>query len=371
MGKSKGGGDASGASPGVPSVSLEQFADALVRGASGGGGGGARANGKGFDRGKGDRGSDEPSASTSGSNVSVFRWDEDPRVYLLHFASAAAQRDAMGRASIFLEDLDSRGTLVDRVPSGQRGGVANYSGHNMRVGDFCRFLNLAQAHGSESAPGEPSCGGLNDAERGLAARLLGAGAIRTEPASGAFAVGLGGSRSSHGHRQSGAKHAKHGDWHGGGPVIAAVAGSSDAAETRDAVLHEAMHMVFYGDDAFARSCRAFWETEVDADEKRTWIEFLRDLRYDVTDEELVVNELQAYMCTERRMFGNGGSFGGDAAVAGSRSAGSDRRKKNSGGAARGGTVDALAALQRRFASAAREWLPLPPSVGEKCKVVWQ
>jgi len=372
MGKSKGGGDASGASPGVPSVSLEQFADALVRGASGGGGGGARANGKGFDRGKGDRGSDEPSASASGSNVSVFRWDEDPRVYLLHFASAAAQRDAMGRASIFLEDLDSRGTLVDRVPSGQRGGVANYSGHNMRVGDLCRFLNLAQAHGSESAPGEPSRGGLNDAERGLAARLLGAGAIRTEPASGAFAVGQGdGSRSSHGHRQSGAKHLKHGDWHGGGPVIAAVAGSSDAAETRDAVLHEAMHMVFYGDDAYARSCRAFWETEVDADEKRTWIEFLRDLRYDVTDEELVVNELQAYMCTERRMFGNGGSFGGDAAVAGSRSSGGDRRKKNSGGAASGGTVDALAALQRRFASAAREWLPAPPSVGEKCKVVWQ
>jgi hypothetical protein len=33
--------------------------------------------------------------------------------------------------------------------------------------------------------------------------------------------------------------------------------------------------------------------------------------------------------------------------------------------------DALAALQRRFASAAREWLPTPPSVGEKCKVVWQ
>ena len=270
----------------------------------------------------------------------------------------------MGRASIFLEDLDSRGTLVDRVPSGQRGGVANYSGHNMRVGDFCRFLNLAQAHGSESAPGEPSCGGLNDAERGLAARLLGAGAIRTEPASGAFAVGLGGSRSSHGHRQSGAKHAKHGDWHGGGPVIAAVAGSSDAAETPTPYC-TAMHMVFTATTRLRVRVARFWETEVDADEKRTWIEFLRDLRYDVTDEELVVNELQAYMCTERRMFGNG-ELGG-AAVAGSRSSGSDRRKKNSGGAASGGTVDALAALQRRFASAAREWLPAPPSVGRSAR----
>ena len=145
MGKSKGGGDAFGGSPAVPSVSLEQFADALVRGASGSGGGGARSNGKGFDRGKSDRGSNEPSATASGSNVSVFRWDRDPRVYLLHFASAAAQRDAMGRASIFLEDLESHGALVDRVPSGQRGGVANYSGHNMRLGDLCRFLNLAKA----------------------------------------------------------------------------------------------------------------------------------------------------------------------------------------------------------------------------------
>ena len=364
MGKSKGGGDASGASSGVPTVSLEQFADALVRGTSGSGVGGAKPNGKGNDRGKGDRGSNEPNATASGSNVSVFRWDRDPRVYLLHFASAAAQRDALGRASIFLEDLESHGALVERVPSGQRGGVANYSGHNMRVGDLCRFLNLAKARERDTAPGDVLFG-LTDAESGLAARLLGAGAIRTDAASGAFVVGFGGSVHRHSSPKSG------GEWRVGGPVIAAVAGSSDAGETRDAVLHEAMHMVFYGDDAFARSCRAFWETEVDADEKRTWIDFLRDLRYDVTNEELVVNELQAYMCTERRMFGNGGSFGGDAAVAGSRSSGGDRRKKNGGGASSGAAVDALAALQLRFASAAREWLPAPPSVGEKCKVVWQ
>jgi hypothetical protein len=359
MGKSKGGGDNSGAGAGVPSVSLEQFADALVRGASRGGGGGARSSGKGFDRGRpGDRGSDEPDTGASTSSVSLYRWDADARVFLLHFASAAAQRDAMGRASMFLEDLDSRGTLVDRVPSGQRGGVANYSGHNMRVGDLCRFLNLAKRTGE----------GLHDAERRLVARLLTADAIRTDKESGEYVSGFGGVPAS-----------KFGSGKGGGLVIAAVAGSSDAGETRDAVLHEAMHMVFYGDEKFARSCRTFWEDQVDAFEKRAWMDFLKDLRYDVKDDELVVNELQAYMCTERRMFGNGGSFGGgDSSVAGSRSSGGDRsggRKKNGGnGAAEksgGCGDDALAALQRRFASAAREWLPTPPSVGEKCKVVWQ
>jgi hypothetical protein len=279
-------------------------------------------------------------------------------VFLLHFASAAAQRDAMGRASMFLEDLDSRGTLVDFVPSGQRGGVANYSGHNMRVLDLCRFLNLAKRTGE----------GLNDAERRLVARLLSADAIRTDKESGEYVSGFGGVPNS-----------KFGSGKGGGLVIAAVAGSSDAGETRDAVLHEAMHMVFYGDEKFARSCRTFWEDQVDAFEKRAWMDFLKDLRYDVKDDELVVNELQAYMCTERRMFGNGGSFGGgDSSVAGSRSSGGDRsggRKKNggNGSAEKSGACgdDALAALQRRFASAAREWLPAPPSVGEKCKVVWQ
>jgi hypothetical protein len=359
MGKSKGGGDNSGAGAGVPSVSLEQFADALVRGASRGGGGGARSSGKGFDRGRpGDRGSDEPDTGAFTSSVSLYRWDADARVFLLHFASAAAQRDAMGRASMFLEDLDSRGTLVDRVPSGQRGGVANYSGHNMRVGDLCRFLNLAKRTGE----------GLHDAERRLVARLLTADAIRTDKESGEYVSGFGGVPAS-----------KFGSGKGGGLVIAAVAGSSDAGETRDAVLHEAMHMVFYGDEKFARSCQTFWEDQVDAFEKRAWMDFLKDLRYDVKDDELVVNELQAYMCTERRMFGNGGSFGGgDSSVAGSRSSGGDRsggRKKNGGNGAaeKSGACDdsALAALQRRFASAAREWLPTPPSVGEKCKVVWQ
>jgi hypothetical protein len=219
-------------------------------------------------------------------------------------------------------------------------------------------LNLAKRTGE----------GLNDAERRLVACLLTADAIRADKESGEYVSGFGGLSAS-----------RFGSGKGGGLVIAAVAGSSDAGETRDAVLHEAMHMVFYGDEKFARSCQTFWEDQVDANEKRAWMDFLKDLRYDVKDDELVVNELQAYMCTERRMFGNGGSFGGgDSSVAGSRSSGGDRsggRKKNGGNGSgeKSGACDdsALAALQRRFASAAREWLPTPPSVGEKCKVVWQ
>ena len=40
-----------------------------------------------------------------------------------------------------------------------------------------------------------------------------------------------------------------------------------------------------------------------------WVEFLRELRYDVSVEEIVVNEFQAYMATERVLFGPDASAG--------------------------------------------------------------
>ena len=85
--------------------------------------------------------------------------------------------------------------------------------------------------------------------------------------------------------------------------------------------------------------------------------FLRDLRYNVEDEELVVNELQAYMCTERQMFGEsggGGRGGREVAV----------------GEAEAGTTLAWS-LQARFAAFIKEHLPSPPSVGAgHVRVVW-
>ena len=186
MGKSKSGGGGGGGGGGVPTVTLEQFADSLTGASS--------------------------SSSSSSATVTVSRWDRDDRVFLLRFPSAAAQRDAMGRASVFLEDFDDRGVVVDRIPSGQRGGVANYSGHNMRARDLARFLNRVDA-----TPGAAP----TSAEIALRDALARVGVLRTDKSGRWVASGPG----TTGHDGDG----------DGGPVVAAVAGSSNRDEARSVV----------------------------------------------------------------------------------------------------------------------------------------
>lgn len=336
MGKDKGGG---GGSRGAPVVTLEQFADALITSSSssssssgaksgrGGGGGGGKHAHKPLVKGVESLTLRDDAAVA----VEVSRWDRNPRVLLLRFPSAAAQRDAMGRPSIFLEDAELHGTVVERIPSGQRGGVANYSGHNMRASDLARFLNVLRAT-------RPGGAAETAAEAAMVRALKNVGALVTNK-DGSFAAAR------------------------DDPVLAAVAGSSDRNEVRDALLHEAMHMVFYVDAQYERACRDYWDAAVSDSDKDAWREFLTELRYNADDETLAVNELQAYMTTERVMFddGGGGNKGG-----GNRGGGG-----NNGG--RGGEkIETLARMQREFAAHIKTHASMadPPSVGANTKVVW-
>ena len=254
MGKNKNGGQASsggvGSTGGVPTLTLEQFADALAP--SGGGGGGGRGGGKSATSKSGAHKSGD--ASTSGApTVEVARWDVDPRVHLLRFASAAAQRDAMGRPR-----PSSSRTSTSTAPSPNaypRGNAAASptTADTTRARDLARFIN-------GSARKDP--GSRGDA-RGIV--LVAALVVRRAP--------LGQIRSS--------RRAARDDL-----VVAAVAGSSDKNEVRDALLHEAMHMVFYVDEAFAERCWSFWRERATERDKTAWIAFLRDLRYNVEDEEV-------------------------------------------------------------------------------------
>ena len=337
MGKDKGGG---GGSRGAPVVTLEQFADALITSSSsssssssgaksgrGGGGGSGKHAHKPLAKGVESLTLRDDAAVA----VEVSRWDRNPRVLLLRFPSAAAQRDAMGRPSIFLEDAELHGTVVERIPSGQRGGVANYSGHNMRASDLARFLNVLRAT-------RPGGAAETAAEAAMVRALKNVGALVTNK-DGSFAAAR------------------------DDPVLAAVAGSSDRNEVRDALLHEAMHMVFYVDAQYERACRDYWDAAVSDSDKDAWREFLTELRYNADDETLAVNELQAYMTTERVMFddGGGGNKGG-----GNRGGGG-----NNGG--RGGEkIETLARMQREFAAHIKTHASMadPPSVGANTKVVW-
>ena len=335
MGKDKGGG---GGSRGAPVVTLEQFADALITSSSssssssgaksgrGGGGGGGKHAHKPLAKGVESLTLRDDAAVA----VEVSRWDRNPRVLLLRFPSAATQRDAMGRPSIFLEDAELHGTVVERIPSGQRGGVANYSGHNMRASDLARFLNVLRAT-------RPGGAAETAAEAAMVRALKNVGALVTNK-DGSFAAAR------------------------DDPVLAAVAGSSDRNEVRDALLHEAMHMVFYVDAQYERACRDYWDAAVSDSDKDAWREFLTELRYNADDETLAVNELQAYMTTERVMFDDGG---------GGNKGGGNRGGGNNGGKG-GEKIETLARMQREFAAHIKTHASMadPPSVGANTKVVW-
>lgn len=186
---------------------------------------------------------------------------------------------ALGRASVFLEDVDLHGRVVEQIPSGQSGGAANYSGHNMRVNSWCAFLNKCKEEKRA----------LFDEEKALRDRLMELRIVRTNKR-GEYESGL----------------AKDNDpWHPSEEqsAILAVCSSSDKEEVRDALIHEAMHGVFYISRAFQKFCYWFWEESMTEEERKTWVDFLVGLRYNAeNDVELAVNELQAYMATERKLF---------------------------------------------------------------------
>ena len=101
-------------------------------------------------------------------------------------------------------------------------------------------------------------------------------------------------------------------------------------------------MVFYVDPEYERACRDYWESSMTDSDKDAWRAFLTELRYNANDETLVVNELQAYMATERVMFddGVGGNKGGG----------------NNGGKG-GEKIETLARMQREFARTSRRTRP--------------
>jgi hypothetical protein len=205
----------------------------------------------------------------------------------------------------------------------------------MRASDLARFLNTLRLE-------KPGGGAENAAEAAMVAALTRCGALRTN--------------------KDGAVEAARDD-----PVVAAVAGSSNRAEIRDALLHEAMHMAFYTDPAYERACYDYWQGNVTEPDKNVWRNFLTTLRYNAKDEELTVNELQAYMTTERVMFDDGANTGNGGGKNEGRKGGNTTK-----GSDKGGDLETLARMQREFASYIKTHASMadPPSVGANTKVVW-
>ena len=69
---------------------------------------------------------------------------------------------------------------------------------------------------------------------------------------------------------------------------------------RRAILrHELSHGLFFSDSAYADFVLRFWNTSLTEDERSHVRQFLASMTYDMSNEELMYNEMQAYLMFTR------------------------------------------------------------------------
>ena len=144
----------------------------------------------------------------------------------------------------------------------------------------------------------------------------------------------------------------------GGGLIALARGLPPR-ELGATLLHETCHALYYTHPAFASKCRHFYEGDSITDAQRAvWRAFLSRMGYDPSSGDLEVNEFQAYMLTERELFGRAAPSPTDAG-------GRKKRGGRASAAATGGSGgDAgeqrqLAAMQGLFNEFIAAWVPPP------------
>lgn len=195
-----------------------------------------------------------PAASWRRPDWEVFRWDANPTVLLLDYASTDVQDRYLKRLAFFVEKKGFKGRLLaNSLLEGKHGWNAN----NFRPEDLADFFNAARDTGFT----------LNPEEQELAGFLVSWNILTQEPA-GAYRPGSGG--------------------------IISVARGMDTATRRLLLNHEALHGLFYSSSRLQETSARLWEG-LAAVPKAFLTRYFDYYQYDVRDAYLMVNEFQAYL----------------------------------------------------------------------------
>ena len=146
----------------------------------------------------------------------------------------------------------------------------------------------------------------------------------------------------------------------GGGLIALARGLPPR-ELGATLLHETCHALYYTNPRFASKCRLFYQGDSITDAQRDiWRSFLTRMGYDSRNEDLEVNEFQAYMLTERELFGPGGGTAHSSSDGGSKKKKGGRASSSQAGTGGDpGEQRELAAMQSLFNGYIGEWVPSP------------
>ncbi len=212
---------------------------------------------------------------TKSSNVTVWRLTENPEVLVIDFPTLARQGSAFNRVTQLTEQFSE---AYKRVLTGdefrkylesiRRSDSTFAFGHDVLVSELALFFNLADRDKIELTPEEAGLReflveqGLLRSWRGINQALKPDVVLVTVPQT-----------------------RERGD---GEPKINELA-------RRAVLLHELSHGEFYTNPYYAKYCRKFWAETLTDNQREAFTRFLSKYNYSVNQDELLINEMQAYL----------------------------------------------------------------------------
>jgi hypothetical protein len=200
-------------------------------------------------------------------DLTIFRFADNPRILVLVFASLHEQGRTLNRLAAFIEkaslphDRLLNDAELDAAISARGGTVETfYYGHDYAAASLLRFFSVADSAHVE----------LNPQEHRLRALLRQQDWFKPGLAAGLISL----------------------------PALSPA--SKITATTHAALLrHELSHGEFFSNPIYAEYVRNFWFTEFTRDERAGFRSFLASDDYDAGNEELMFNEMQAYLMFTR------------------------------------------------------------------------
>lgn len=211
---------------------------------------------------------DAPAIATHAASAAptLFQLAGSPRVFIVDFPGLPEQGAAMNRIAALVEKAGaprdrvlSVAELEQLIVAGNTTAEEFYIGHNYLLSDIRHFLALASAGGEALTPAEQRLALMVDS--------IAAAAPGDAPVAVLTIPGL-------------------------GPRM-------DAA-TRAAILgHELGHGIYFTHAGYARHARGLWHASFTEAERAAFRRFLGSVGYDAQNEELMINEMQAYLLFTR------------------------------------------------------------------------
>ena len=215
-------------------------------------------------------------ASHSGS-YEEYRFQPQPNVIVVHFATLADQASALNRAAAMVEKAGyPRDRVLDQAELERRikaeGSTPEtfYYGHDYRAADVLRFFDAIDRSGTGMSAGEAM--------------------LRQRVAAWGWKPGINAAMIS---------------------LVQADEAAGLSRPVRATILrHELSHGLYFTSSAYAHYSHEFWDSEMTGAERAQFRSFLANEGYDTGLDDLIVNETQAYlMHTANKQFFNAQAVG--------------------------------------------------------------